>query len=315
MKKLAVLAIALGSVAIACTSPTTLNVVSGAGGSGNTGNEGGSGNTGNIGGGNGGEGGLDTGSTTEPVKDPTARDMYIAEVYPSLMSTCGACHIATGLAENYAFLDNDMELSYVMTKGYPNFLKLPAESLLINQPAHTGPALTDGQKATVGKWLDMEIKEGGGTVDPTSGAGTTPPKAKTLDELLAEFAACMDFDVWEATGMALFPDQQTNGQGACKACHNQGVGAVWLSGDPLETFDMNKQFPYIMRLVTPVYEGVNPVDLVMANRFLTKGNEICQNGTICHPKFELSPTNKAAFQDFVSKTLQKWATGQCVINP
>ena len=70
-------------------------------------------------------------------------------------------------------------------------------------------------------------------------------------------------------------------------------------------------FPYIMRLVKPVYEGSTPVDLVPSDRFFNKGKEPCQTPPIFHPPFELTPENKAALEDFVGSTLTKWQSGQC----
>lgn len=307
MKKLALLALALGSLAVACTPPTTIYVNSSSGESSNEG--------GNGGGGSGGSSNSSSATTGGSDAKPTAHDKYVKEVHPSVIETCGGCHNPDGQVGAPAFLDYDPELSYPMTKDYPDFLVDPASSLLVNKEPHTGPALSDTQKELVASWITMELQEGGGT---TSSSATTASSSSTgggggptLEEMLASFAACMDFDVWKATGMDLFPTQSTNGEGQCMSCHNSGVGAVWLSGDPLETFEMNQQFPYIMRLVTPIYEGNNPVDLAPSNRLINKGVEECLNPPICHPKFNLTAENKAALEDFVGGTLQKWQSGAC----
>lgn len=310
MKKLALFALAVGSVVVACAPPTTINLTP-SGGGGETGE------TNETGGG--GEGGGET--ITSPTTGGggedkiTAHDVYINEVHDSLIPTCGGCHNPDGQVGAPAFLDYDPELSYSLIKAYPNALTEPAESILITKPPHTGPALSDGQKELVGKWLSMELAEAGGGGEGGSGgstgSGTMTEEPITLEGMLEEFAACMDYDLWVASGMDDFPLQQTNGEGPCMSCHNTGTGALWLSGDPLETFEKNKIFPYIMRLVTPVYEGSGPVDLAPSQRLVNKGKEPCANPPICHPKYELTTENKAALEQFVSTTLQKWQSGAC----
>lgn len=306
MKKLALIAIALGSLAVACAPPTTINVTpsssdGGNGGSTNNGGEGGSEETTTS----------DPGTTT-PDEKPSAHSEYVKNVHPSLIETCGGCHNPDGTIGAPVFLDYDVELSYSLIKAYPGILKTPAESILITKPPHTGPASSDGQKEIIGKWLTMELDELGGGGEGGSGStGTMTQEPVTLETMLEEFANCMDLDIWTATGMDQLPLQQTTGEGPCYSCHSTGTGALWFALDPTETFEQNKIFPYIMRLVTPVYQGSNPVDLAPSNRILNKGKEPCANPPICHPKFELSPANKQAFETFVSTTLTKWQSGAC----
>lgn len=311
MKKLVLCAIVLGSVAAACTPPTTINITPSGGGDGGDGGSGGDGGDG----GTFDTTGVGAGGTGGSMAAPSAHDYYVKEVHPSLIQTCGGCHNPDGQVGAPAFLDYDAEVSYPLTKNYPNVLVEPSTSILITKLPHTGPALSDGQKEIVGKWLTMELDEAGGgggsTTSSSSSTGGTTNTTMTLEEMLTSFAACMDYDLWVAKGMDKFPLQQTNGEGACMSCHLQGVGGTWLSGDSLETFEKNKEFPYIMRLVTPIYEGPNPVDLAQSNRFINKGIEPCANPPICHPKYNLTAENKAAFEGFVSATLTKWQSGAC----
>lgn len=306
MKKLALFAIALGTLSYSCAAPKDYIIDPG-------------------GGGNGGDGGgetteteetttEDTGETTETADKITAHDVYINDVHPSIIQSCGGCHNPDGQVGAPAFLDYDPELSYSLIKAYPNAIVPPAESILITKPPHTGPALSDPQKELVGEWITMELAEaGGGTGGAGGGTGSTTETETpvTLESMLEEFAACMDYDLWVAAGMEEVPHQQTNGEGPCLSCHNTGTGALWLSDDSLETFEKNKVFPYIMRLVTPIYEGSNAVDLAPSQRLFNKGSETCQNPPICHPKYDLSPANKEALESFVSTTLTKWQSGAC----
>jgi hypothetical protein len=313
MKKLVLFAIAFGSVVAACAPPTTINITPGTGGHGGEG--GGNGGQGGDGG-NGGQGG---GTTTTPTKAPNAHDMYVQQVHPSLIKTCGGCHNPMGKAGAPVYLDYDAEVSYPLTKAYKGIVQDPADkSILVTKGAHQGPVLTPDQVTLVENWVQMELdaNPGGGGAGGAGGAGggttsTSTTSAQTLESMLNSFAACMDFDLWKSSGMDKFPLQQTNGEGPCMSCHNTGTGGTWLSGDPQDTFDNNKTFPYIMRLVKPVYDNGVPTDLAPSDRFFNKGNEPCQNPPICHPKFDLTPQNKQALETFVGNTLTKWKSGVC----
>jgi hypothetical protein len=308
MKKLVLLALALGSLAVACAPPTTINITPAGGG------DGGNGGNGGVGGGVGGAGAGGGGGFGGEPQVETAHDVYVNEVHPSLIQTCGGCHNPDGQVGAPAFLDYDAELSYPLSKAYPGILTQPASSILITKEPHDGPALSDTQQAIVGNWLSMELSgSGGGSTSSSSstGSGTGSMGPATLEDMLGEFASCMDYDIWTSSGMDEFPLQQTTGDGPCMSCHATGAGAVWLSGDSLETFDKNKMFPYVMRLVTPIYDGADPVDLALSTRLINKGKELCQNPPICHPKFELTPANKAALENFVGTTLAKMDAGAC----
>lgn len=305
MKKLVLMAIALGSVVAACAPPTTININPSGGGEGGD-------DIDPIGGSGGAPGTTsDPGTTTPSVQ--TAHDYYVNTLYPSVIATCGGCHNPDGQVGAPAFLDYDVEVSYVLTKEYAGIVTTPSESLLITKPPHTGPSLSESQKELAGKWLTMELDEAGGTTTTTSSSssGGMTGSTMSLDEMLSSFAKCMDYDLWVAKGMDKFPLQQTNGDGQCASCHNQGAGGLFLSLDSLETFEKNKLYPYILRMVTPIYEGSNPVDLAQSNRVINKGIEPCANPPICHPKYTLTAANKAAFEDFVSATLTKWEAGVC----
>lgn len=316
MKKLVLLAIAFGSLAAAaaaCTPPTTINITPSGGDTDNDTGTGGDIITSGTGGAGSGSGSGGFGGS--PVIED-AHYYYVNTLHPTVAQVCTACHNPDNQVGAPAFMDYDAELSYVMTKDYNGgaLIKPPAESLLMTKGAHEGPALSDTQKEIVGKWLTMELEEmNGNPTSVSSSAATTTggPAKPTLQEMLTSFAACMDYDLWVATGMDKLPLQQTNGEGQCASCHNAGTGAFWASLDSLETFEKNQMFPYIMRLVTPIYEGADPVDLAMSNRLINKGLEPCAEPPFCHPKYTLSAENKAALEDFVGATLQKWQAGVC----
>jgi cytochrome c553 len=309
MKKLVLLSVALGSLALACTQPPpVIDVHPGSGGSDGGSDDGGAGGSGNAGGSD--EGGSGMGGSGSAVQ--TARDYYLKELHPSIKATCGSCHTALAdLAPGW--MDNDAIASYELSKNYPGIVvDDPSTSVIITKPSHEGPALTDVQKGLVGKWINMELAEKDST-GSSMGSSMMPPSGPTVDELFAEVAKCMDIDIWTGSGMDKLPYQETNNAGSCYSCHDQGAGGFFADTDVTTTFEMNKQFPYIMRLFVPVYEGSTPKDLAPSLRLEKKGNEPCvaANKAICHPKFSLTPENIAALEKFQSTTLQKFHDGTC----
>jgi cytochrome c553 len=318
MKKLIVLGIALGSLALACAPPTTININGGGnGGHGGNGGNGGNGGSGGDGGAGGGQGGGTTTAATTGAggaKPTSAHDIYVKEFHPSFIKTCGGCHNPNGNQGAPVTFDYDPEVSYPITKSYPSVVKSPAEKSIFalkgEHKSGQAPALTADQLPLLIKWVQAELDEAGmgGSTSASTGSGDKP---KTLQEMLDSFAACMDYDLWTGSGMDKFPAQQTNGNGPCQSCHPSGMAGTWLSIDPKETFDQNKMFPYIMRLVKPKYDGSTPVDLVPADRLFNKGKEECLNPPICHPKYDLTPENKQALETFVGNTLTKWHSGAC----
>lgn len=311
MKKLALFAIALGSLAAACAPPSNVINITPSSNNEGGGGEGGETNQGGFGG-QGAGGGNQGGGGEMVIVD--AHYVYVNEVHPAVAAVCTACHNLDNGVGAPAFFDYDAEVSYSLTRDYPGVVAMPGSSILETKGAHDGPALSETQKAVVQKWLAMEMQEANGGAGGTGGGTTTTstetmPSGQTLEGMLEGFANCMDYDVWDASNMDLFPTQQTNGEGPCLSCHNTGVGALWLSSDPLVTFDKNKTFPYVMRLVSPVYQGSTPVDLAPSTRIFNKGTEPCGNPPICHPQYSLTPQNQQALEDFVTNTLAKWDSG------
>lgn len=202
MNKLALLAITIGSLALACAPPTTINITPAGGDGGAGGGDGGGGEAG-------GETTSSVTDTGEPDPDPTAHDEYVKVVHPSLIQTCGGCHNPTAEVGAPVFLDYDAEVSYLITKAYPNAItEDPQQSILITQPPHTGPALSTAQKPLVANWISMELAEagnGGGSSSSSSSSSSGGGGAMSLEDMLDSFAACMDYDIWLASGMEVPP--------------------------------------------------------------------------------------------------------------
>ncbi|MBL9024340.1 MAG: hypothetical protein JNL21_19250 [Myxococcales bacterium] len=240
-----------------------------------------------------------------------AQAMFESQVFPAIATDCGSCH-ATGDMGAPVFLASSPSASYTAITGYsPTLIAVPENSNLILHGVHTGPALTPTQEGVVSAWLQAEADErglaGGGGDDPT-------PTGKTLDQALDEFANCMDLTEWEEN-MANLPRADTANAGECSGCHTSGDGGAFLSLNTQETFDMNKQFPYIKRLVTGTVNSNGAfADLLPSNRFINKGLEAqsCDPQTQnCHPVYNLPPGIKTGIETVVNNTLERWHNNQC----
>jgi len=273
-------------------------------------------------------GGTNGGSTTPTTGD--AKSLFTTKVY-SLLKTgqpqgkaqCTACHV-TGVSGATVFLGADAESSYtaMQTQG---MISSPANSKLLLHGEHTGPALTNEQAAAITEWLNAETASkglpGGGTGPGTgtNDGGTTTVTVQTLAGALDGFASCMDINDWNTNGLQNLYQTQTNagnGNPSCGDCHAQGDGGNYMSANQTQTFQMNKLFPYVKRMVsgtvdpnTGAFKG-----LVASKRWELKGTESqqCNRATQnCHPRYTLNTNQINGINAFVSKTLTKLAAGTC----
>ena len=249
----------------------------------------------------------------------TAKELFDRDVYPIFSSRCTPCH-SLGFNDAPIWMGVDASNSYARIEAYPKtFMAFPENSWFLLKGEHTGPALADYEKLLISDWLQAEVKErslvgeeyygpeGGG------GAGGSGSGPVTLNEALAQFGSCMTMDDWVATGMVNLPNQSTE-FGACKACHFEGMGGNYLSGNSTTTFEKNRAFPFVLKIaVGTVDENGAFLDLVAARRHIDKGVESQNcNQEPCHPKFTLSPAMVAAVDDFFTFTYTRWKTqGTC----
>lgn len=283
------------AISAGCSTPppTTLNINT-QGGSGGSGGDVTSGET------------TDVGSGGNP-EASQGREYYLSIVDSELTSTCASCH-ATGENGAPIFMGDGAGATYDALDLYGGLVVAPENSLLVLHGAHTGPALTSVEKNDILNWLAIEASERGLTTETTGGGATVG----TLKQALDDYGACMDIADWKANGLDKLYTTQTTKSGPCGGCHQAGDGGNWLSSNAQETFDMNKKFPYIKRQVTgTVDEEGNFLDLIPANRWIQKGAELCQPGTVCHPAYVLPAALKTAITAFVTKTITKWHNKEC----
>jgi cytochrome c553 len=252
------------------------------------------------------------GATGEGAGTPSggAQAKFIDEVYPAIATECGSCHAQPTAPQ---FLAANAEASYATIVAYtPSLIAVPDNSNLILHGVHTGPAMNAQQESLVRAWLELEAEERG-LVGVES-----PPSGPTLAEALAMFGECMNYDDWTETGMNTIANSQT-AAGSCNGCHASGEAGFWIGANDLESFEMNRLFPYVKRLVTgTVDENGAFAGLVESNRIVNKGLEAANCDPEidnCHPVYSLPPDKVTAVETFVELTLERMDQGACGMMP
>jgi hypothetical protein len=262
-------------------------------------------------GGSGGGGGSDgTGGTVVP-PGASAQQIYVQSVHPSLMDTCGNCHVS-GIGTPY-FLAADPNESYLIVKSLPGYVTDPSNSRLILKPEHSGgaaPAVTPQQADIITEWLEKELEEN--PIDPDD-----PPVGLTPLQQLEKFASCMSFDDWEAAGVSNLSNEQVifqNNAVECDSCHDDGQDGTCISAESAVMFEMTKTMPYILKLAGV---SLNPDgtfnDITRSNRWVEKCVEEQAIGNP-HPPCVNDQINGEvinAINAFFDATYQRWADDLC----
>ncbi|HZS37940.1 MAG TPA: hypothetical protein VFF06_13980, partial [Polyangia bacterium] len=85
---------------------------------------------------------------------------FLQTVAPILLANCAGCHSGPGATQGPTFLGADGSQYYGKLVADPRFVNnVPAQSLLLTQGKHEGPAFTTAQGTTVTTWLALELKE------------------------------------------------------------------------------------------------------------------------------------------------------------
>lgn len=242
--------------------------------------------------------------TSSPEDDDRdkARQYYIDRVHNTIAS-CIGCHAGTS---GPRFMAANAEESYKLLERAVGLIAAPKNSPLV-QYVHKDGAIvvTPEQRSVLTQWLGFEA-----TARKLEGAIEKP---KTVTEAYKQFADCMNYDVWSYYRMNDLAFAQTDLEGPCMGCHSTGQGSAWLSAAPRETFEQNKKFPFIQKLVVGKLDERGSFEsLQPSKRFAAKADEICPpESTSCHPRFGLAPNIRDAVDGFVDTTLQNLATGTC----
>ena len=317
MNRYVVLAAALAAAGLvaACGSDGSGSLGNGPGGYGQTGNSGNSGNTnGSPSGDNGGNSsGNGNGSNPPPAAGPgsttsTAHQYFVANVYPSLESTCGGCHNGGADGAPKFMVANDANATYSNLDARANVIVEAASSQLLKQGSHDSgkaPALTADQTTKINTWLADEATERVGKAAPVN--------------VLSKIGSCLDQTKFDAIGFDKLATTKRNGENAnncegcnnapCRTCHTGGDGGFYMaagSGLDKTTFAKSQTTPFIAK-----YLGLNGTTPVASNAIMTKSQATQTGAPYSHPMFTLSPAMQTSLDAFVNDAITKYQNKQC----
>jgi mono/diheme cytochrome c family protein len=236
-----------------------------------------------------------------------ARRAFEDDVVPILHDKCAGCHTAGAAGSQPKFL-GDGESSY-----YDHILLYPSVTgdfdpglagvLTKIARGHYAVTYTDEQRHAIQDWIDAEaLERGDGDGD---GEVDQPPSVNPL----AEWAGCMTFDDWVATGMGRWADKETEEDGPCMNCHADGLARFFASGESSEMFAMHRYELYIIGFFTVKVDPDGTQTVVPALgklRRMGSGN--------FHPNYptdEEADPQFAGLVEFHQLTMNRKASGQC----
>jgi hypothetical protein len=307
-------AVAAAVLVAACGSDSSGSLGNGEpggyGNTGNTGNPGNGGNTGNPGNGGGGGGG---GGSTPPASGAgstgsAGHQYFVANVYPSLETTCGGCHNGGTDGAPKFMVANDANATYSNLDARGDIIVDAASSQILKQGTHDSgkaPALTADQVTKINTWLADEAKDRVGTAAPVN--------------VLSKIGTCLDQTKFNAIGFDKLVTTRRNNENAnnctgcnnapCRTCHTGGDGGFYMamgSGLDNTTFAKSQTTPYIAK-----YLGLNGTTPVASNAIMTKSQATQTGAAYSHPMFTLSPAMQTALDAFVTDAITKYDNKQC----
>jgi len=256
--------------------------------------------------------------TYQPGRDPdripdddgemtAAQRLFEDAVVPILGSKCAGCHGAAASGEQPKFLGQSESSYYQAILEYPsvtgNFDPGLAGVLTKIARGHYGVTYTGEQEQAIEEWLEAEaLERGDGDGD---GEVDRPPSVNPL----AEWAGCMTFDDWVAAGMGQWGNKETEVDGPCSTCHDDGLARFFASGESSEMFAMHRYELYVIGFFTVKVDPDGTQTVVPALgklRRMGSGN--------FHPNY---PTDDeadpqfASLAEFYRLTMSRKTSGQC----
>ena len=256
----------------------------------------------------------------QPVSDPdripdqedeemtAAERLFDGEVKPILSVKCATCHTAGAAGEQPKFLGQGESSYYDQIMLYPsvtgNFDPGLAGILTkITTSDHYGVTYSDEQQQALTEWLAAEaIERGDGDDD---GEIDDLPAVNAL----AEFSGCMSLEDWSLTNMGGWADKETDQDGPCSTCHDDGLARLFASGDSSQMFAMHRYELYIIGFFTVKVEPDGAQTVVPALgklRRMARGN--------FHPNYltdQEGDPDFANLEQFYQLTMTRKESGQC----
>lgn len=236
-----------------------------------------------------------------------AERLFVERVAPILAAKCDACHAPGASGIQPKFLAADESGYYDEIVKYPsvtgNFDAGLAGLLTKIADGHYEIVYTDEEERALADWLAAEaLARGDGDDDGT------------IDDLpavnaLAEFAGCMSLEDWAASGMGRWADKETEADGPCQTCHDDGLARFFAGPDSTQMFSMHRYELYIIGFFTVRVDPDGSQAVVPA---LAKLRRMGQGNF--HPRYqtdEQADAEFAALEQFYQLTMTRKASGDC----
>ena len=236
-----------------------------------------------------------------------ARRQFEDEVVPILALQCSRCHGAAAVGAQPKFLGQEESSYYDQILRYPsvtgNFDPGLAGILTKIAAGHYDVTYSAEQRQSIADWLAAEALErgdGDGDGDVDQPAAVNP---------LAEWAGCMRLDDWAASNMGSWANKQTEEDGPCSNCHQDGLARFFADVDSSEMFAMHRYELYIIGFFTVKVDPDGTQTVVPALgklRRMGRGN--------FHPNYPTDEEGDADFADlaeFYRLTMTRKESGQC----
>ncbi|HEU5059929.1 MAG TPA: hypothetical protein VFU21_25535 [Kofleriaceae bacterium] len=236
-----------------------------------------------------------------------AERMFADEVAPILAAKCAACHTSVAAGEHPKFLGEGESSYYDEIVKYPsvtgNFDAGLAGLFTKIAAGHYAITYTPAEEQALADWLTAEaLARGDGDDDGD------------IDQLpavnaLAEWAGCMSLDDWAASGMARWGGKETDEDGPCQTCHDDGLARFFAGPDGTAMFSMQRFELYIIGFFTVRVEPDGTQEVVPALAKLRRmgtGN--------FHPNYatdQEGDSEFAALEQFHQLTMARRTGGNC----
>jgi hypothetical protein len=233
---------------------------------------------------------------------------FVANVYPSIETTCGTCH-NTGVDGSPKFLvASDATTSYQNLDARGDVIVAPDSSVILHHGAHDSgkaPEPTAAQITTITNWLNQEMQDRAGQAAPVN--------------VLSKMGTCLDQTKFDAIGFQTLVTTKRTTENAnnctgcnnapCRTCHTGGDGGFYMAvGSSLDstTFAETQTPTYIVK-----YLGLNGATPVASNAIATKSAATKTGAPYTHPMFTIPTTMQTALDAFVADAITKYAAGTC----
>ncbi len=236
-----------------------------------------------------------------------AERLFQDQVRPILSRKCAACHTTAAAGVQPKFLGQGESSYYDEIVRYPsvtgNFDAGLAGILIKIAAGHYAVIYSAGEQEALAAWLAAEaLARGDGDDD---GTVDQPPAVNAL----AEFSGCMSLDDWTLSNMARWADKETEQDGPCQTCHDDGLARFFAGPDGTEMFSMHRYELYVIGFFTVKVDpdGTQEVVPALAKlRRMGSGN--------FHPRYQTDQEGDAEFAalaQFHQLTLARKENGQC----